>query len=70
MSGRAIIIEIIPPAHDNIEQVVERGLQCPCCSRGKIVEWGIKENRVIDCSRCGGTGLLRARVTVEWEADE
>jgi DnaJ-class molecular chaperone len=67
------MIELIPVASDSFgaaERAIVRDILCPkCAGSGRVMEYGIKDEREISCSRCAGTGRLRARVAIEWEAD-
>lgn len=65
------MIELTPPESDNYsEGRIIRNFMCPRCQgSGQTADWGIKENKDIPCPRCAGTGRLRAKYTIEWEAD-
>ena len=66
MSKRKAVIEITPPECQTFESDVVRGVFCPLCAGGGIVE----ADGVIKCGRCGGSGRLRAYITISWMADK
>jgi DNA-directed RNA polymerase subunit RPC12/RpoP len=72
MSRKKVIIEVWPPDYENYEEKsVAGGFTCPrCAGRGWLADYSdVKDYRQVECSRCAGTGLLRARVAIAWEAD-
>jgi hypothetical protein len=71
MSKRKQIIELCPPGYaDSQESSTVTGFVCPKCSgRGYVMEYDGREPDRIDCPRCGGSGRLRAKVSIWWEAD-
>jgi DnaJ-class molecular chaperone len=73
MSAQKHVIEVAPLVDGNrCESTVIRHFECLGCSgRGRRTVCGLiwQEDREVVCERCAGTGRLRARVTVDWEAD-
>ena len=72
MSKRKQIIELIAPDYKNgVENDTFNGFSCPACNgRGWNLDHAPRGSTKIDCTRCGGSGKLRAKVTIEWEADK
>jgi ATPase involved in DNA replication initiation len=71
MSKRKQIIELIAPDYENgVENDTFNGFSCPACNgRGWHLDFVPGGSTPVDCPRCGGSGKLRVRVTMEWEAD-
>jgi DnaJ-class molecular chaperone len=67
-----VFLEIEPPAYENCTEgyIVDR-FTCPrCAGRGWLQDYrAVKDYKQIACSRCAGTGLLRVKVTTDWEAE-
>jgi ATPase involved in DNA replication initiation len=72
MSGKKQIVELVPPDYGRTEESSEfSGFVCPHCNgQGHVMDYGVKEQSKIDCPRCGGSGKLRAKVQITWEAEE
>ena len=73
MSKKRVMLEIAPTGYSNYtETEIVRGFVCPLC---RAVGWYVwqeivqQNDRAVSCERCSGTGKLRAKVTVVWEAD-
>ena len=71
MSNIKHIIEVCPPECIlRTENRVFTGFVCPSCSgRGTHIEYGPRKTNIIECSRCAGTGKLKAKASIVWEAD-
>ena len=71
MSKQTHIIEIVPQKYDNKPEKEElTGFDCPTCS-GRGWHWNHERETTKEaCSRCGGSGKLKAKVTILWESDK
>ena len=71
MSSKKVIIEVHPPDYRMEEREVIHGFVCPSCyGRGNIMEFDKKDPYSIECIRCGGSGKLRALVSIAFEAEK
>lgn len=72
MSKKKQVAEIYPSEYDNRDESTPyTGFSCPTCNgRGFHFDHGVRETRRTKCERCAGSGRLRAKVTIQWEADE
>lgn len=68
MSKQAHVIEVTPPVYeDKVEQMIFCNYKCPVCyGRGFLSQ---NDDEVKYCHYCEGSGRVRARVTINWEAD-
>lgn len=72
MSEQKHIIEIVPPAYEQVrEQMHFLNFRCPVChGQGSHTEQiGHDDYKTEPCDYCDGTGKVRAEVTVIWKAD-
>jgi ribosomal protein S27AE len=72
MSKNKQVIDLCPPDYDvDREEAALRGFMCPKCSgRGYVMDYNGRDPERIGCPRCGGSGKLRAKVVIQWEAEE
>jgi predicted RNA-binding Zn-ribbon protein involved in translation (DUF1610 family) len=74
MSEKKQMLEIQPPEYDTgIEKKNYTDFACPGCNgNGWIIDWDVKRDdpASIGCTRCGGSGRLKAEITVKWIAEE
>lgn len=74
MSEKKQILELSPPEYDSdFEKKQYSGFTCPYCNgNGWINDWSAKRDdpAVIGCTHCGGSGHLKAEVTIKWIAEE
>lgn len=73
MSVQEHVVRICPPEHEVPEERYHFGnYTCPSCNgRGCFTEeTGRDEFKSVACRRCGGTGKVRAEVSVRWLPDE
>lgn len=68
MSKKSTIIEITPPDRVKKEVIVAGPQICSYC-RGNGWHWGPQLKKV-KCPDCGGTGEVKAIVTVDWRANK
>ena len=71
MSKRRQMYEVCPPDYNwPEEEDTLKGFCCPLCNgRGFHLDHGARETQKVTCGRCSGTGRLKARVMIRWEAD-
>ena len=72
MSDMKHVLEIKPdPNGTRTETRYASGFACPRCSgQGGFPDMiGHNQRTFIPCDLCAGTGKVRAKITVEWEAD-
>lgn len=65
MSLKKQIIEITPPGRIETEVLISHPQPCGYC-RGNGWHWG-SNYRKVPCPDCGGSGEVRAMVTIKWE---
>lgn len=74
MSKKKQIYELTPPEYgSDFEKEVYTGFRCTKCNgNGWVRDWDAKRDdpAVIGCTRCGGSGRLKAEVTVKWIAED
>ena len=71
MSEKKQVVEVSPNkfVHDT-ERIYLYDFVCVSCNgSGNHVAYHGKDASVIECSRCKGSGRLRAKVVISWEAD-
>lgn len=68
MSKKSTIIEIIPPDRLKKEVLVVSPQTCGYC-HGNGWHWGPQLKKV-KCPDCGGTGEVKAIVTIDWQANK
>jgi hypothetical protein len=68
-----LIIEPDKGEHGRVPHTfVSGGHECPSCGgyKGHYNEISRNEREFLPCTFCKGTGIVRAIITVKWEADE
>ena len=71
MSKKRHIIEIAAPDYGTEESDILTGFPCPACNgRGWHFKHAPSGSTQADCVRCSGSGRLRAKVQITWEAEE
>lgn len=75
MSVKGYVLNVSPPFDGKDSEVHKyEGIDCPACGgtgKIKVFEDYLQQGEpVVDtCQRCSGSGKLRAKVVVKWEAD-